>query len=84
MSLFLNIISFCPFKYFVIDIDIKRNKFRVFPIFPYMIYLINTYIKDKDCDEYSSKEKYKNLGFLTNTEKGEYFEFAAKKGIKKY
>jgi len=82
MSQFLEIISICPFKYFVLYIDIKNNKFMVFPIFPYMIYFINTYIKDKDCDEYFSKEKYKSLGFLSNKVKGEYFEFAAKKGIK--
>ena len=70
------------FKYFVIDIDINHNKFMVFSVFPYMIYYINTYIKDKDCGEYFFKEKYKILGFLSNKVKGEYFEFAAKKGIK--
>ena len=82
MSLFLDIISICPFKYFVIKIDMSNNTFMVLPIFPYMIYYINVYIKDKDCEEYFSKEKYKILGFLTNKVKGEYFEFAAKNGIK--
>ena len=82
MSIFLDIISICPFKYFVVDIDMKNNKFIIFPIFPYMLYYINVYIKDQDCEEYFSKEKYKSLGFLSNKVKGEYFEFAAKKGIK--
>jgi len=82
MSQFLDIISICPFKYFIIDIDMNNNKFMVIPIFPYMIYYINDYIKDKDCEEYFSKEKYKIFGFLTNKVKGEYFKFTVKKGIK--
>ena len=82
MSLFLDIISICPFKYFVVDIDIANNNFMIFPVFPYMIYFINVYINYKDCDEYFSKEKYNSLTFLSNKVKDEYFELAAKKGIK--
>ena len=39
-------------------------------------------IQTKDCQEYFRKEKYNNLSFLSNIVKGEYFEYAAKLGIK--
>ena len=82
MSLFLDIISICPFKYFVIKIDMNNNTFKVFPIFPYMIYFISEYVKHKDSKEYFIKEKYKDLSFLSNKVKGEYFEYSAKIGLK--
>ena len=82
LSLLLDIISICPFKYFIININSSAYNFFVIPIFPYMIYFMNTYVQYKDCEEYFSKEKYQNLTFLSKRIKGEYFEFSAKLGIK--
>ena len=82
MSCFINIISICPFKYFIIDIKNENNTFMIIPIFPYMEYFINVFVKYKECEDYFSKEKYNINSFLSNKVKGEYFEYSAKIGIK--
>ena len=82
MCSFINIISICPFKYFIIDINLKDKTFIIMPAFPYMVYFINDYVKYKDCDNYFLKEKYNINSFLSNKVKGEYFEYSAKIGIK--
>ena len=82
MCSFINIISICPFKYFIIDINLKYKSFIIIPVFPYMVYFINDYVKYKDCDDYFLKEKYNINSFLSNKIKGEYFEYSAKIGIK--
>ena len=76
----LEILSICPFKYFVIVF--KDGLFKVKPLFPYIEFFISEYIKKSDCAEYFRKEKYKNISFLTNRVKGEYFEYAAKISLK--
>ena len=76
----LEILSVVPLKFFMIDI--KENYFIVKPLFPYMIYFISEYVKHKDSKEYFIKEKYKDLSFLSNKVKGEYFEYSAKIGLK--
>ena len=76
----LEILSVVPLKFFMIDI--KENYFIVKPIFPYMKYFISEFVKHKDSKEYFIKEKYKDLSFLSNKVKGEYFEYSAKIGLK--
>jgi len=80
MNNLLEIVSICPFKYFIIDF--KDDKFLVKPVFPYMEFFISEFIKEDDCTEYFKKEKYKKISFLTNRVKGEYFEYAAKISLK--
>ena len=77
----LNIVSICPLKYFVIYID--EDKFTIKAIFPYIEFFILEYIKKQDHLDYFKKEKYKNISFLSNKVKGEYFEFSAKLALKK-
>ena len=74
-------LSICPFKYFIIYF--KNNIFLVKPVFPYIEFFISEYIKKSDCTQYFKQEKYKNISFLTNRVKGEYFEYAAKISLKK-
>ena len=74
-------ISVCPLKFFVIDV--KKDTFIIKPLFPYITYFISEYIQKQDCREYFIKEKYKDLSFLSNKVKGEYFEYSAKLGLKK-
>ena len=76
----IEVISISPLKYFVIKFD--KEEFKIEPIFPYIEYFISQLIQTKDCQEYFRKEKYNNLSFLSNIVKGEYFEYAAKLGIK--
>ena len=79
----LNLVSICPLKYFVIHINQEKDKFKIKPIFPYIKFFISEYIKKQDNAEYFEKEKYKNISFLSNKVKGEYFEYAAKIELKK-
>ena len=78
----LNLVSICPLKYFVIDIDKSKENFKIKPVFPYMKLFISEYIKRQDNLEYFEKEKYKNISFLSNKVKGEYFEYSAKIALK--
>ena len=78
----INIISNCPFKYFIIEISSDNEYFMISPIFPYMIYFINNYVKYKDCDDFFLKGKYNIDSFLSNKVKGEYFKYSVKIGIK--
>ena len=80
ISNLLEILSICPFKFCIIDI--KDDIFKIKPIFPYIEFFISEFIKKSDCAEYFRKEKYKNISFLTNRVKGEYFEYAAKISLK--
>ena len=76
----LNIVPICPLKYFVIYIE--KDKFTIKTIFPYIEYFISEYIKKQDSADYFRCEKYKNISFLSNKVKGEYFEYAAKEALK--
>jgi hypothetical protein len=80
LSFLIDVISISPLKYFVIKFD--KDQFKIEPIFPYIEYFISQFIQIKDCQEYFKKEKYNNLSFVSNRVKGEYFEYAAKLGIK--
>ena len=44
----LNLVSICPLKYFVIDIDKSKENFKIKPVFPYMKLFISEYIKRQD------------------------------------
>ena len=78
----LKIISCCPLKYFVIDINSDDNSFIVRPIFPYMELYILEHIKKEDSENYFIDEKYNILSYLSNKVKGEYFEYSSKQGLK--
>ena len=73
------IVSICPLKFFLVDI--KEESFKIVPLFPFIKYCFKKYLEKVDCDEYFKKEKYKSISFLSNSIKGEYFEFAVKKAI---
>ena len=75
----LRYVSLVPLKFFIIDF--KKDTFEILPLFPFLEYCFIKYIETNNCDEYFKKERYKNLSFLTNSVKGEYFEFAAKKAL---
>ena len=78
-NLLLNYVSICPLKFFVIEF--KEDKFQISPLFPFLEHCLSKYIENSNCDDYFQKDKYKKLPFLTNSVKGEYFEFAVKKAI---
>lgn len=78
----LEIISCCPLKYFILDINSDIDSFIIKPIFPYMIYFISDYLKNEDCTKYFKEEKYNILTYLSNKVKGEYFEYSSKLGLK--
>jgi len=80
ITFLIEVISVSPLKFFVIKFD--KDQFKIEPIFPYIEYFLSQFIQIKDCQEYFNKEKYNNLSFLSNRVKGEYFEYAAKLGIK--
>ena len=73
------IVSICPLKFFIVDI--KEESFNIVPLFPFIKYCFKKYLEKVDCDEYFKKEKYKSVSFLSNSIKGEYFEFSVKKAI---
>jgi hypothetical protein len=79
----LEIISCCPLKYFILDINSDMDSFIIKPVFPYMIYFISDYLKNEDCTKYFKEEKYNILTYLSNKVKGEYFEYSSKLGLKK-
>ena len=76
---FLRYVSIIPLKFFIINL--KENTFEILPLFPFLEYCFINYIEKSNCDEYFQKARYKNLSFLTNSVKGEYFEFAVKKAL---
>ena len=76
---FLRYISIIPLKFFIINL--KEDTFEILPLFPFLEYCFINYIEKSNCDEYFQKARYKNLSFLTNSVKGEYFEFAVKKAL---
>ena len=78
----LEIISCCPLKYFIFDINSDMGSFIIKPVFPYMIYFIFDYLKNEDFTKYFKEEKYNILTYLSNKVKGEYFEYSAKLGLK--
>ena len=76
----LKILSICPLKYFVIYI--MEDKFTIKAIFPYIEFFISEYTKKQGSFEFFKNEKYKNISFISNKAKDEYFEFAAKLALK--
>ena len=75
----IHYVSICPLKFFIIDI--KEDKFQILPLFPFLEYFLFHSIEKCDCDNYFQKGRYKHLTFLSNSVKGEYFEFSVKKAI---
>ena len=75
----IHYVSICPLKFFIIDI--KEDKFQILPLFPFIEYCLLRSIEKSDCDDYFKKGRYKHLTFLSNSVKGEYFEFSVKKAI---
>ena len=78
-SQFNEIISICPLKFFIPDI--KEESFQIIPLFPFIKYCFKKYLEKVDCDKFFEEEKYKNNTFLSNSIKGEYFEFSVKKAL---
>ena len=75
----IHYVSICPLKFFIIDI--KEDKFQILPLFPFLEYFLLHSIEKCDCDNYFQKGRYKHLTFLSNSVKGEYFEFSVKNAI---
>ena len=78
---FDTIIRFCPLKYFIIDF--KIYSFKIYPIFPYLTKIINYKLNENECLEYFQKEIYKKNSIVNAYVKGDYFEAAAKYGLRK-
>ena len=81
-SLFSNIIQYCPLKYFIIYF--KEYYFKIKPIFPFLINIINYQIEEKECDDFFTNKKYKNNNILSDFVKGDYFEASAKFALMKF
>ena len=81
-SKLLQTVSICPLKFFIVDI--QSESFIIKPLFPFLQYCLSKYIENSDCEDYFQKGRYKYSSFLTNSVKGEYFEFAVKKAITDY
>ena len=79
--MFMDIISICPLKFFIVDIQPDKDSFTIKPLFPFLEYFFIQRIEMSDCDSFFQKDRYKISTFLTNNIKGEYFEFAVKKAI---
>ena len=79
ISQFNEIISICPLNFFIPDI--KEESFQIIPLFPFIKYCFKKYLEKVDCDKFFEEEKYKNNTFLSNSIKGEYFEFSVKKAL---
>ena len=76
---FLEYISIIPLKFFIIDFN--EDKFKILPLFPFLESCFINHIEKNNCDEYFKKDRYKNFSFLSNSVKGDYFEFAVKKAL---
>ena len=77
--LFMDIVSICPLKFFIVDI--QGDSFTIKPLFSFLEYFLVKSIEKSDCDSFFENDRFKTLPFLTNNIKGEYFEFAVKKAI---
>ena len=80
-EIFGTIIQYCPLKYYIIKFN--KNTFIIKPLFPFMQNIINFKLKEKECDEYFIKERYKRDIIANNYVKGDYFEASAKYEIQK-
>ena len=78
-NVFMQIVSICPLKFFIVDI--QENNFTIKPLFSFIEYFLIERIEKIDCESYFKNDRFKILSFLTNNIKGEYFEFAVKKAI---
>ena len=79
---FESIIPFCPLKYFIIDFDYAT--FKVMPTFPFMVNVINYQLNEEECKNYFKNEIYRKKTIVNDYVKGDYFEAAAKIGLRKY
>ena len=76
-----NILQYIPLKYFVIDF-IGNDHFVIKMHFPFLNYVINKNLTDKEVNDYFIKEKYLKSFIENDSVKGDYFEIAVKEGIK--
>ena len=81
-DLFSSVIKYCPLKYFIIDF--KEYSFKVKPIFPFLMNIVNYEIKENECDDFFKNEKYKNNSIFSDIVKGDYFEASAKLALMKF
>ena len=76
-----NILQYIPLKYFVIKF-IDNEHFIIKMHFPFLNYVVNKNLTEKEVNDYFIKEKYLKSFIENDSVKGDYFEFAVKEGIK--
>ena len=78
---FNSVIEYCPLKYFIIVFTIYSFKIR--PIFPFILNIINYKLNEDDCDKYFRNVIYKTNTIENQYVKGDYFEAAVKYALQK-
>ena len=78
-----SVLAYCPLKYLVVEF-INDETFVIKMQFPFLHPIINRRLLSEEVDDYFKNEKYLKLTIEDETIKGNYFEEAAKIGLKKH
>ena len=78
-----SVLAYCPLKYLVVEF-INDETFVIKMQFPFLLPIINRRLLSEEVDDYFKNEKYLKLTIEDETIKGNYFEEAAKIGLKKH
>ena len=78
---FNKFIKYCPLEYFKIKFD--AYEFKILPIFPFMLNIINYEYTESECYNYFKNEIYKRDLIINNLIKEDFFKASVKFGLRK-
>ena len=80
----INIVQWCPLKYFVVLFSNINKYFKLKMLFPFLKNIINRKLKEDEIDNFFKQEKYLKSFTENDTIKGDYFEASVKLGLKNH